>query len=218
MTVTLPIDGVSNTLSYIIENALLEIQAIAIGETIEDGVTDLCVYRFNTLLASYVNDIVPLQARDTLSLTFIDGTEEYATPSHTTRVLSIGDSNYNVINAEDYTTLLAGPNSGLPYVFVDYGSSPPILKFINQGDAGTTLTYRRERSPVALTSTDTPEYPIEATEMLILGLAHKIARGFGVPAQQRAELKQDYEMERRDYLFKQTQREGDEIVQPPFIV
>lgn len=218
MAIILPLDDFDSSLADIIEYALLEINAISLGETIDAEVLEKSVYRFNTLVFSLVNEKVPLHAIDTQTITGVLDTSNYATLAHTTRVLSFDDADLNVITGEDYDKLLAGPNNGESYVYIDYGNSPPTLKFINGPEVDSVVTYRRERSPMAITASDSTTYPLEAIEMLILGLAWKLAPSYKVPAQKRMEVQADYEDAKRMYMHKQTQREGDEIVVPSFVV
>lgn len=215
MSVTFPADGIDSTLSNIIEQALLELQAIGLGETIDTDTNDMCVYRFNSMVLSLDT---PLVAKDAQTLTILDGVTEYTTPDHTSKVLDFDDANINVILTEDYYKLLAQPNDGKTYATVDYSDSPPKIKFINPPDVDEVVTFRRSRTPVVLTSVDKPKYPIEATEMLILGLASKLAAGYGVDQGRRLELKNDFETAKRNFDMKQRQREGDEIVTPTFVV
>lgn len=218
MSIILSTDAFNNSLDGIIYHALLELNAISEGDEVLGRTLEDSVYRFNSLILALTTEVPSLHAIDTQSFYTEAGKSDYDTAVGTKRVLHFADEDINVLSAIGYDKGVT-TDDGKTNVFVDHGTSPPKVRFVKTPEeAGVTITYRRERLPNVMTSSDMPEYPLEAVEMLILGLAWKLAPSYGVDPQRRSELKQDYESAKTFYNTLQTYRNGDEIIRPNFVV
>jgi hypothetical protein len=100
-------------------------------------------------------------------------------------------------------------------LYIDYSQVPPRIVFgVAPTAAGSIIQYRREFVPSRLVLGQSPNFNDGAQDMLIVGLAYRLAPSFNIAQQDRAALKQDYEELHRDWKSKQTARTSRDIVRP----
>jgi hypothetical protein len=210
------------TASEIVELALLDIGAIAIGESpTADELTD-ALKRLNMFMASLVNDGVYIHKRDVQTLTMVDGQTRYTLAAGTKRIIHMwlsnegGDYPIDVLDYADYDALPSKGTPGVPlYARGNYDTYPPTVDMYPVPDNGFTYAYRRLAVFDSITaSTQEVDFPQSALSMIVKGLAYNLSHSYRLPLEERMLIFQDYQNARSAFLSSNTERHGQEIVMP----
>lgn len=210
----------------IIEDAIGELGALDIGESPTTEEITYAARKLNDLVQALRKDRIFLHTVDLQNTTTIASTATIETEPATVRILEAwlridsADIPLDIYDRDSYDVLTNKSIEGLPTaLYVDFDADEPTIYMYPVPDDAYTLYYRRVRELTDFSlSTDNPDFPETTARMLIKGLARDLAPRYRVPLQERVALAQEFEMEKREYIAGDTQRDGTEIIIPYFIV
>ena len=206
------------TVDQIIEEAMRELGELPFGESPTAAEYADSLVRLNTLIASIRSDT---PQTDTKTITLVDGESDYVTAENTKRVVNFSDSTINIMSPSVFDVYGSSYAGGKINVMVDYSTIPPVIKFgiaATADNDGIEYTYRREFLPDELSLGESPSFKEDVTDVLILGLAYRIAPMFGVSSEKRMEIKQDYLEQLSVWKANQAYRGSLDIVSPPNVI
>lgn len=209
----------------LVKAAMRKCGVLAEGETPSTESYTNCTEALNNIVVRFATLGMPLWKRIELPMTLVLSTKDYTIPN-SLKVAQVvlkdttGGTQYDLINKSRYDyNRLPSTTSGLP---VHWSFNPNLengtLSIWPAPDASAVsnkslvVVYQKEFDGF-FSSTDTPDFPSYWTDALIYELAVNIAPEYGVPLQDRQQLKS----EAKQYL-EQAQGYGDEdsslFVQP----
>jgi hypothetical protein len=205
-----------------ISMAMLEIGALAIGETPTQDETTDARRRLNLLLKSLQTSGIFINKLAENSFTTSLGVLNYAAEEGTVRILNCWmrvegiDIPLDVFDYASYASIQSKSGQAQPTaVFVDYSGATPIFYCYPSPEGAYTIYYRRTTYIEDMTaSTDEFDLPQYGLEMIVKGLACKLAPSYRVDPNERAMLKSEFEQAKREFLSFHTARTGKEIVIP----
>jgi hypothetical protein len=193
------------TRNDIIKAALRKIGALAKGQTPSTEDYDEAEEALNSLVSLYATDGMPLWKRTELNVVLVPGQQTY-TLSNAVKVAqvvlrsSVGSTQYELINKSlyDFNALPQGDEAeGTP---VHWTFQPKIqdgtLRVWPTPDTSAASNYSlvavvQKEFGTFTSSSDTPDFPTYWTDALIYGLAVRLAPEYGVPLEDRNELKKE---------------------------
>ena len=215
------------TRDEIITEALENIGVLDIGDDPETNDVTSMARSLNLLVKSlHADPFIQLRFVGDETLALSDGTGSYSLESDTHRVLSFRlridseDIPLDMISKEQYDLIVSKSEENQPQrVYIDYAPSTPVAYFNPVPGASYTAIYTRERRIEDFdASTDNADLPVEAVDMLILGLSARGAEKFGLPSGERAYWHSRYEASKREYRAGNTNRHGRETIAPSNVV
>jgi hypothetical protein len=225
----MPTSGVQTftlTAEQITKLAMLDIGALAIGESpTAEELTD-ALERLNMLISSLVSDGVYIHKRDVQSLTTTGGTSNYTLATGTARLLHMwfasdeGDTPITILDAADYDAIRNKVSTGLSYsAVVNYDTQPPTVDVYPTPDAQYTYKYRRTALFDSVTDEDQEiDFPQRGLDMIVKGLGAALAPSYRLPLEERMFLQQNYMNAKAVFLSNNTERHGQEIVMPKGVI
>ena len=149
----------------------------------DDAATDNHVYTYTTILEKPVRIL-----RDTVRIENASGTE-----------IPI-----RLVSRAEYMSLSNKATTGVcnqVYYEPTYGATGTIYTWPTCEDVQNIIHFTFERALQDFdSSTDNPDFPIEASDYLIKGLRYELSHAYGTPQQDRMVLKAEYEEARDDWL------------------
>lgn len=215
----------------VVQAALRKLSVLSGGSTPTTSQTNDAAEALNAMIKGFQVDGMPIWAIKEYTFTTVAGTSTYNIGSGQTlntpmplkviqgyRVESTGNVNVplNIYTHYDYNLLPVNATSGEPVnlyyqPFSNYGT---IKLWPTPIDSNTTITLVYQRPFEDMTSaSDDFDFPPYWTEALIFGLARRLAPEYGIPIQDRQELKQEAEFFHQSALSFGTE-EGSIYFQP----
>lgn len=191
------------TRNDIIKAALRKCQVLAQGQTPSDEDYTNGTQALNALIQTLSTDGMPLWKRTTTTITLVAAQQNYSI-SNLWKVAQVvvktssGDYVQELLEKSLYDLNLLPSATGMP---VHFAYLPQIengtIRVWPKPDATTASTKVLEVISQKETSTfnadtDTPDFPVYWTEVLIYGLAHRLAPEYGVGLEDRQDLLQTY--------------------------
>jgi hypothetical protein len=189
----------------IIEAAMRKIGALAKGQSPDTDDLAIGAEALNSLISLFVTDGMPLWKRTEITVTLVDGQQTY-TLTDVVKLAQVvlratsGSTQYELENKSlyDFNALPQGDESeGTP---VHYTFQPKIqdgtLRVWPTPDSGAASAYTlvavvQKEFGTFNGATETPDFPAYWTDALIYGLAVRLAPEYGLPLEDRAELKKE---------------------------
>lgn len=190
------------TRGEIIEDALLEIGALALGDSATAEQTAYCARKLNLLLKALQTDQIFLHTKAERTFDTVVDQAAYTLPTDIRRFYTLRDSN----------------DKDVAYT-LDSVTKPGTVTLDETPTEIVTLTYTCERVIEDMDNTaDNLDFPVEATDMLIKGLAVALAVSHGIGGEAYMILKSNYQEAKNAYLAGDIVNEGREIVIPNMVV
>jgi hypothetical protein len=151
---------------------------------------------------------------------------QYTLAAGTKRLLHIWlvnegtDFPLDVLDYADYDALPAKDTEGVPlYARVNYTSNPPTIDMYPVPDAQYEYTYRRQKLFDSITAnTEEIDFPQAGLDMIIKGLGYSLSKSHRLSLEERALLEMDYRTALTLFMSNNTERHGQEIVQPKGVI
>jgi hypothetical protein len=192
----------------VINGALRKLAVLSGGSTPETFEVTNAAQALNAMLKTFQADGMPVWAIKSYTFTTVSGTSSYTIGPTSTlptpmplkvlqavRAVSGSYSNVplNVYTNYDFSLLPLALSSGTPVnlyyqPFTNYGQIS-IWPKPDASNVDVTITYQRPFEDMN-SSTDDFDFPSYWTEALIFGLAWRLSPEYGIPIQDKAELKQ----------------------------
>lgn len=220
----MPTSGVQTftlTVDEIIKLAMLDIGALAIGESPTQEEYADAIHRLNMLISTFSN-FVNITKRGVASVELQNGINTYTLSQGTQRLLHAwltspdGDSAIDVLDYKSYDACAGDSLTGAPrYLRVNYNVYPPTVNVYPTPDATSTLNYSRLSRFDSVTSiTEEVDFPQHALAMIVKGLASYLANSHRLALEERMLFQREYEQAKIEYMSNNTERHGGEIVSP----
>jgi hypothetical protein len=216
------------TVLELIKLAMLDIGALAIGESPTPDEEADAILRLNMLLANLMIDSIYVHKNELKSFNTVANAKDYYLADDTLKVLSVflsdpvtgQDTPLNVYTLEDYDDIPQKNVMGIPNsVVVNYATTPVSLSLYPIPEGVYTIRFRALSQFESVTdASETLNFPVTGLPLLQRGLAYFLANSYRLPIEERGLLAEEFSNHKIRYLAQDKQRVGHEVVVPKGII